>query len=48
MAPVPEGLETAERQLEQVLFATAVFVPTILAALAVKLVSPPASCRGWR
>lgn len=34
MAPVPEGLDTAERQLEQVLFATAVFVPTILATLA--------------
>jgi intracellular septation protein len=34
MAPLPEGLETAERQLEQVLFATAVFVPTILASLA--------------
>ena len=34
MAPVPQGLETAERQLEQVLFATAVFVPAILATLA--------------
>jgi intracellular septation protein len=34
LAPVSEGLETAERQLEQVLFATAVFVPTILASLA--------------
>ena len=34
MAPVAEGLETAERQLEQILFATAVFVPTILASLA--------------
>lgn len=34
MAPVAEGLGTAERQLEQILFATAVFVPTILAALA--------------
>lgn len=34
-APVAEGLETSERQLEQVLFATAVFVPTILVALAV-------------
>jgi intracellular septation protein len=33
-APVPEGLETIERQLEQVIFATAVFVPTILASLA--------------
>jgi intracellular septation protein len=35
MAPVAEGLGTAERQLEQILFATAVFVPTILASLAV-------------
>ena len=34
LAPVPEGLETTERQLEQVIFATAVFVPTILATLA--------------
>lgn len=34
MAPVPEGMETAERQLEQILFATKVFVPVILAALA--------------
>jgi intracellular septation protein len=34
MAPTPEGLATAERQLEQILFATAVFVPTILASLA--------------
>jgi intracellular septation protein len=33
-APVPDGLSTAERQLEQVLFSTKVFVPTILAALA--------------
>jgi len=33
-APVPEGLGDAERQLEQILFATQVFVPTILAALA--------------
>ena len=33
-APVPEGLPVAERQLEQILFATWVFVPTILAALA--------------
>ena len=33
-APVPEGLGDAERQLEQILFATKVFVPTILAALA--------------
>jgi intracellular septation protein len=34
MAPVPEGLGEAERQLEQILFSTAVFVPMILAALA--------------
>ncbi len=34
MAPVPEGLATAERQLEQILFSTMVFIPTILAALA--------------
>ncbi len=34
MAPVPEGLSVTERQLEQVLFSTKVFVPTILAALA--------------
>lgn len=33
-APVAEGLGVAERQLEQILFATAIFVPTILAALA--------------
>ena len=33
-APVPEGLADSERQLEQILFATKVFVPTILAALA--------------
>jgi intracellular septation protein len=33
-APVPEGLADTERQLEQILFATKVFVPTILAALA--------------
>lgn len=32
-APVPEGLPVAERQLEQILFSTKVFVPTILAAL---------------
>jgi intracellular septation protein len=35
LAPVPEGLETAERQLEQILFATMVFVPTILGSLLV-------------
>ncbi len=35
MAPVPEGLDTAERQLEQILFSTAVFIPTILASLAI-------------
>jgi len=34
MAPVPEGLDTAERQLEQILFATKMFVPAILATLA--------------
>ncbi|WP_424929319.1 septation protein A [Amaricoccus tamworthensis] len=33
-APVPEGLETMERQLEQILFSTKVFIPTILATLA--------------
>lgn len=33
-APVPEGLPVVERQLEQILFSTKVFVPTILAALA--------------
>jgi intracellular septation protein len=35
LAPVPVGLADAERQLEQILFATAVFVPTILATLAI-------------
>ncbi len=34
MAPLPEGLGDSERQLGQMLFATKVFVPTILAALA--------------
>lgn len=34
MAPVADGLPVTERQLEQILFATKVFVPTILAALA--------------
>ena len=38
MAPVDEGLEVAERQLEQILFATAVFVPAILATLAASYV----------
>jgi intracellular septation protein len=38
MAPVPEGLSTAERQLEQILFSTKVFVPTILASLAASYV----------
>jgi intracellular septation protein len=33
-APVPDGLSVTERQLEQVLFSTKIFVPTILAALA--------------
>lgn len=34
MAPVAEGIDEVERQLEQILFSTAVFVPTILGALA--------------
>lgn len=34
-APVPEGLETVERQLEQILFSTKVFIPTILASLGI-------------
>ncbi len=34
-APVGSGLEVAERQLEQMLFATKVFVPMILATLGV-------------
>jgi intracellular septation protein len=34
MAPLPEGLAESERQLQQILFSTAVFVPTILVALA--------------
>ena len=34
MAPVPEGLPDSERQLQQILFSTKVFVPTILASLA--------------
>lgn len=34
LAPGVEGLPAAERQLQQILFATAVFVPTILASLA--------------
>jgi intracellular septation protein len=33
MAPVPDGLPADERQLQQILFSTAVFVPTILATL---------------
>ena len=32
-APVPEGLPVVERQLEQILFSTKVFVPTILLSL---------------
>ena len=32
-APVPEGLSVTERQLQQVIFSTQVFIPTILAAL---------------
>ncbi len=34
LAPVPAGLDATERQLEQILFSTKVFVPTILLALA--------------
>lgn len=34
-APVAEGLSVSERQLQQILFATTVFIPTILGALAV-------------
>jgi len=34
LAPVAEGLSVEERQLEQILFSTMVFIPTILAALA--------------
>jgi intracellular septation protein len=34
LAPLPDGLGDSERQLQQMLFATWVFVPTILAALA--------------
>ena len=34
LAPVAEGLSDSERQLEQILFSTKVFVPTILVALA--------------
>ena len=34
LAPLPAGLGDSERQLQQILFSTAVFVPTILAALA--------------
>jgi intracellular septation protein len=32
-APVPEGLDAGERQLEQILFSTKVFIPTILVSL---------------
>jgi intracellular septation protein len=38
MAPLAEGLAEPERQLHQILFATAVFVPTILAALGLSYV----------
>jgi intracellular septation protein len=38
MAPLPEGLADTERQLQQILFATAVFVPTILASLVLSYV----------
>lgn len=34
-APVPEGLSVTERQLQQVIFSTQVFIPTILASLGV-------------
>ena len=34
MAPFPEGASTAERQLAQVIFATGIFIPVTLAALA--------------
>ncbi len=34
LAPVAEGLPLEERQLEQILFSTMVFIPTILVALA--------------
>ncbi len=34
LAPVDDSLDTAARQLEQVLFATTVFIPAILATLA--------------
>ena len=33
-APVPEGATEIEAQLEQIIFATIVFVPVILASLA--------------
>lgn len=33
LAPVPDGLTDSERQLEQILFSTKVFVPTILVSL---------------
>jgi intracellular septation protein len=33
-APVDEGLDVIERQLEQIIFATMVFVPTIIASVA--------------
>ena len=47
MAPLPEGLGDSERQLQQILFSTAVFVPTILAALAASWWLS-GSCRRWR
>jgi intracellular septation protein len=34
-APVPEGVDTAARQLEQILFSTKVFIPTILTSLGI-------------
>ena len=41
MAPVPEGLSESERQLEQILFSTKVFVPTILLSLAASYAPDP-------
>lgn len=38
MAPVTPGLAPAERQLEQILFSTTIFIPTILATLALSYV----------
>lgn len=38
LAPVAEGLSVEDRQLEQILFSTQVFVPTILISLAISYV----------